>query len=136
MYLSPTPTCLTQTSVRRTARMIPQIAYSSRVRKAATLTRRSNPSTARPTWKAELMIVPRAVCVRRLATPRRLSVLVSCTPCPLDRPARSGPADIMQPPLHLPPRHDRGRKALQVVAIGPPLDGAADTRRPAWDVID
>src|SRR4051794_4886312 len=66
MYLSATPISFSHASVISVVTRIPQMPNSSRVRNAAMITRRRKPSAARPTWKPELMIVPRAACWRRL----------------------------------------------------------------------
>jgi hypothetical protein len=61
MYLSAIPSCLSHESVTSAVRMIPHRPNSSRVRNAATARRWTSPSPARPTWNADVTIVPRAV---------------------------------------------------------------------------
>jgi hypothetical protein len=81
MYLSAMPRSFRNASVTMIPITSPQTPNCSRVRNAAMITRWSPPSPLSPMLNAELMSVPRAVCVRRLGTRRpSRAVISSCPP--------------------------------------------------------
>src|SRR3712207_4888318 len=64
-YLSPTPTCLSHSSVPSVAASTPNVPYSARVKNAATTKPLSRPSVVMPTSNAPLTSAPRAARRRR-----------------------------------------------------------------------
>ena len=93
--------CLSQLTVITVVSTMLQTPNSARVRYAATTSRRSSDSPARPTWKPELISVPRAACWRRCApssAPKRSALAVAespplraCSPCRHGLPSHRTP---------------------------------------------